>query len=71
MLTFKEMAEPAEGWALDRVERTRAGLWEVTLFRPTSDGPRYLTGSASSNLETAWGSARIAAENADVLAKRP
>ena len=68
MLTFKELEEPVSGWALDRIERTRGGLWEVTLRRGETFG-RLLTGAACRTLEAAWGSVCIAAENADVQSR--
>lgn len=67
MLTFKEMAEPVKGWALSRIEKTRGGLWEVT-FQSGFDG-QFLTGAAHRDLEVAWGSTRIAAENTDVASR--
>lgn len=67
MLTFKEMETPVVGWALSRIEKTRGGLWEVTL-QSGHDG-QFLTGAAHRDLEVAWGSTRIAAENADVATR--
>lgn len=67
MLTFKELEEPVSGWALSRIEKTRGGLWEVT-FQSGFDG-QFLTGSAHRDIEVAWSSAQIVAENADVASK--
>ena len=59
MITFKEMAEPAAGWRLDRVRRLR-GFWEVALqCRSTGTILDY----ADADLERAFTGAVRGAEN--------
>ena len=63
MITFKELAEPAPGWALERVRNVRAysggAYWEVAVKNVDGTIIEYSDG----NLEAAFNSAKRAAEN--------
>jgi hypothetical protein len=61
MLTYKEMAEPAPGWRLDRIRRLR-GFWEVALMCKL-DGT--ILDYSDSDLERAFTGAVRAAEGLD------
>lgn len=65
MITFKEMAEPVEGWCLEQVRNVRAHggggsrrYYEVFLFHPES---RTTLSYSDAVLERAWQGAVSAA----------
>ena len=63
MITFKELAEPAPGWALEHVRNVRAysggSYYEVAVVNADGTIIEYADG----DLEAAFDSAKRAAEN--------